>query len=660
MKTFLAFALLAFAPAAGFLRAQSGALVGEKVFAARNITRGDTVWSGGSVSARPDDIIQLAWNIPAAGKCTLSGAWSGVNLDPVNEFELPPQPIGTYTYTLSCPTMQGTAVQTLTLNISANAPGQGGAQITWVYPTADLAVQPNSLITLAWNVINMKPSVQTIKRSINDGLLEDVATVAGSTKQIAWQVPNLTPGSTVYFQAVAMEGTNVVAAASPTIVVSGSAFDNIAPQVTIINPEAGQSVAGITMINTSASDNTAIVGVQFWIDGALYGSEIRQAPYQTNWDTRLYADGIHRLRAVARDPNGNTALHEISVLVNNYGHDLLRITMPSTGQTLNVGQPFIIMWEGPIGEQYGLYVSYGNGPFLPILSRLTGSTFSYVWTPQQPGQIRLRVRMISNGGSITAEAGPFTVAGTSSNAQPTITAADIVNSADPRIGRIITPGAWTSIYGQNLSVSTVWASPPLPTNINGTEVRINGVPVPLLFVSPAQINFQTPPVEGSTARISVVSGGIVSPEVEVAVAPFIPVLYMYVPQGLDTSDPANWKVVVQRTSDGSLVTEEAPLVLSDGRIITLYGSGFGPTSYLVPPGIPSPLSEPPYLINSTVLFRLDGQDMPSDAIKYIGLSPGQIGIFQVNLELPEGLPEGPHEAFLSVNGTTMPFTIWTK
>src|SRR5207253_2626830 len=63
----------------------------------------------------------------------------------------------------------------------------------------------------------------------------------------------------------------------------------------------GAGVAG------GASDNVGVIGVQFQLDGAPLGLEVRAAPYTLGWDTTAVPDGPHALTAVARDAAGNVA-----------------------------------------------------------------------------------------------------------------------------------------------------------------------------------------------------------------------------------------------------------------------------------------------------------------------------------------------------------------
>jgi uncharacterized protein (TIGR03437 family) len=60
------------------------------------------------------------------------------------------------------------------------------------------------------------------------------------------------------------------------------------------------------------------------------------------------------------------------------------------------------------------------------------------------------------------------------------------------------PGTLVSVLGSGLSgapasgISADFSQPTLPTNLAGTQVYINGIPAPLLYVSPTQINAQLP------------------------------------------------------------------------------------------------------------------------------------------------------------------------
>jgi hypothetical protein len=71
-------------------------------------------------------------------------------------------------------------------------------------------------------------------------------------------------------------------------------------------------------VTVTASDNVAVAGVQFRVDGAPLGAEDTVAPYAVSWDSSLVTNGTHALTAVARDTSGNTATSSaVSVTVSN-------------------------------------------------------------------------------------------------------------------------------------------------------------------------------------------------------------------------------------------------------------------------------------------------------------------------------------------------------
>lgn len=74
---------------------------------------------------------------------------------------------------------------------------------------------------------------------------------------------------------------------------------------------------------------------------------------------------------------------------------------------------------------------------------------------------------------------------------PVISQGGVVNAAS--YTQPVVPGSIMAIFGTNLA-SGVYsaAATPLPTILGNTSVSMNGVPAPLFYVSPNQINAQVP------------------------------------------------------------------------------------------------------------------------------------------------------------------------
>lgn len=67
-----------------------------------------------------------------------------------------------------------------------------------------------------------------------------------------------------------------------------------------------------------ATDDVAVAGVQFFVDGEPAGAEATAIPYSRSWDSTTVADGPHTLSAAARDAAGNRALSTaVTVEVRN-------------------------------------------------------------------------------------------------------------------------------------------------------------------------------------------------------------------------------------------------------------------------------------------------------------------------------------------------------
>src|SRR5207245_9850134 len=82
----------------------------------------------------------------------------------------------------------------------------------------------------------------------------------------------------------------------------------------------GATVSGTAVTaSATASDNVAVVGVQFLLDGAALGTEVTSAPYTiAAWNSTAASNGSHTLAARARDAAGNqTTSAAVTVTVSN-------------------------------------------------------------------------------------------------------------------------------------------------------------------------------------------------------------------------------------------------------------------------------------------------------------------------------------------------------
>jgi hypothetical protein len=95
--------------------------------------------------------------------------------------------------------------------------------------------------------------------------------------------------------------------------------DNAPPTISITAPAASATVSGVVTVSANAADTTAIVDVQFKVDGVNIGAADASSPYSVSWNTPSIANGTHSLTAVARDTAGNTTTSAArSVTVSNW------------------------------------------------------------------------------------------------------------------------------------------------------------------------------------------------------------------------------------------------------------------------------------------------------------------------------------------------------
>ena len=92
--------------------------------------------------------------------------------------------------------------------------------------------------------------------------------------------------------------------------------DTTAPTVAITAPTG--TLSGIVTVTANASDNVGVAGVQFYLDGALLGTEDTTTPYSVSWNTTTATNASHTLLARARDAAGNiTNSAPLTVTVSN-------------------------------------------------------------------------------------------------------------------------------------------------------------------------------------------------------------------------------------------------------------------------------------------------------------------------------------------------------
>ncbi len=181
-----------------------------------------------------------------------------------------------------------------------------------------------------------------------------------------------------------------------------------------------------------------------------------------------------------------------------------------------------------------------------------------------------------------------------------------------------------SIFGANLGTEEFAAATPLPTTLGGTCVTLNNLPLPLVWVSPGQINAQIPPSLAPGTYPLVVRSlakQAASASQNVTVSKYAPAVLV----------SASGQILLFH-QDGSFVNPDNPA--NRDEPLTMYAVGLGAVTGGPAAGMPAPLS-PLYETATVEVFFGNPAYKQSDVIvDWSGLAPGFLGLYQLNLRVP--------------------------
>jgi len=221
----------------------------------------------------------------------------------------------------------------------------------------------------------------------------------------------------------------------------------------------------------------------------------------------------------------------------------------------------------------------------------------------------------------------------------------IVNAASFAAGRPVAPGSLISIFGANLAEFLGSASSlPLPIALKHTSVSFDfpeegiSVPSPLIFASGGQLNVQVPwEFAGlNFAFVKVRIEDSASFTFELALADHAP--------GIIECDLGGTRYGVVTHVDGNVVTAQNPA--RPGETVVIYGTGFGPVDAQQKTGTAAPSNK---LTRTRRLPQVTVAGQQA-TVSFSGLTPGFVGLYQINAKLPASLPSGTQQLIVSANG----------
>ncbi|MCZ6491277.1 MAG: matrixin family metalloprotease [Acidobacteria bacterium] len=208
----------------------------------------------------------------------------------------------------------------------------------------------------------------------------------------------------------------------------------------------------------------------------------------------------------------------------------------------------------------------------------------------------------------------------------------------------LAPGAFVSIFGADLALGSgpggieSAVATPLPTTMGGVSVKFGDRLAPLFFVSPGQINALVPfELTGSSVDVTILTGpGAAGNTVTVNLSPTAPGIFKVNSAGQGAILNPDGSLVAPVGSFPSRLPAAQPT--RSGEIIVIFASGLGPVSPALPSGVASGANGTAIPVMPNVpQVRIGGQ---AANVLFAGLAPGFVGLYQVNVQVPQGVPTG--------------------
>lgn len=224
---------------------------------------------------------------------------------------------------------------------------------------------------------------------------------------------------------------------------------------------------------------------------------------------------------------------------------------------------------------------------------------------------------------------------------PALSTGGVVNAASFGSTPGISPGALATVFGTGFLVANASATTfPLPTNLAGVQVSVNGQFAPILYVNSTQVNFQVPwETQTGTATVVVNRDGVASNTLTVPVLAAAPGLF------LESSGAA----VVQNFVNGQYILNQPSNAAAAGSTVVAYFTGTGPISGTVADGVATP-SSPLFQVTSPNPSAMIGS-APAQ-VNFAGLTPGFAGLAQANIVIPSSLAPGTYPLTITIDGQT--------
>jgi uncharacterized protein (TIGR03437 family) len=325
---------------------------------------------------------------------------------------------------------------------------------------------------------------------------------------------------------------------------------------------------------------------------------------------------------------------------------------PSTGFVAGVGQPTPIAvvitdnCTNPMTAQSNGTVNATFPNKQSTVLKYSNGAWTGTWTPAAAASnASVDVTAFwTEGNSLLSHTSSSVGSVVSGATNPLVTAGGIVHAASYAAGAPLAPCGLISIYGSNLADATGLApGTPLPVTLNGSEANMGASNLPMLYASDGQVNAQVPcdvPIN-TQYQITVQRDNTLSMPESILIAEANPGVFTVNQQG-------SGQGVIFKSDQITLATPDNPA--APGEIIVIYCTGLGAVTPVIPPGFPAP-ADPLSTTTHPVIVSIGGS---TASVDFAGLSPGFVGLYQVNARVPLGVSGDAVPVTLTVSGQVSP------
>ena len=260
-------------------------------------------------------------------------------------------------------------------------------------------------------------------------------------------------------------------------------------------------------------------------------------------------------------------------------------------------------------------IEYATDQGTKLLDKSADGIFFTEWFPLRNAEFRVYVGNSSFPQNFGVEAGGFR--NLLSKFGPIIFRTQMAAGSSSTLN--VAPGSLISIFGVNLASSVEQAQAlPLPTELGGTVVAVNGRRIPLLYAGPNQINAYLPQDLSTLSTFSVVTS-TGSDTTNLVHVPATPAIFTVNGRGTGAAAAIN-------ALTGGLIFANG---IAAGEYVTLFVTGLGRT---VRSG-----NVDVAVITPTIGIHPRTEEIP---VIFAGLAPGFVGLYQINFQIPPDVQRG--------------------